>query len=61
VKLAWLLLLVVQAVIGSLALLRFGENIVAGGDRTFALIQLFIGIAFLFGAWQSLKRARAAR
>jgi len=59
-KLVWLLLLVVQAAIGGLALLRCIENLTSGRDGTFALVQFVIGVAFLFGAWQSLKRARAA-
>jgi multisubunit Na+/H+ antiporter MnhG subunit len=60
-KLFWLLLLVAQVAIGCLALLRFGENVMGGKDVTFAIIQLVIGVMFLFGAWQSLRRARAAR
>ena len=60
-KVVWFLLVVVQAAIGGLGMLRFGEQVTGGGGGTVALVQLVIGIVFLFGAWKSLKRARNAR
>ena len=57
-KLVWFLLVVVLGAIGGLGMLRFVENMTSGQGGTPALVQLVIGIVFLFGAWQSLKRAR---
>jgi hypothetical protein len=59
-KLFWFLLAVVQAVIGGLALLRFGDRMKTGGG-TFAFVFLVVGILFLFGAWKAMNRARARR
>jgi hypothetical protein len=59
-KALWFLLVVVQAAIGGLAMLRCLEQMQQGGG-TKAAVQLVIGIVFLFGAWQSLKKARDAR
>ena len=59
-RVVWYLFVVALGVIGALAILRVGERLVAGGGLGPVWVQLLIGLLCLFGAWQSLRRARAA-
>jgi type IV secretory pathway VirB2 component (pilin) len=56
VKPLWFLLAVVQAVVGGMALLRCGDS-----KGMYAFVYFVVGILFLFGAWQSIHRARGKR
>ncbi len=57
-KMIWYLLTLILGVVGLLALLRFVENIFAGGG--ISLIQLLVGIVCVVGARKCLAQARRA-
>ena len=57
-RVIWYVFVAVLGAIGALSIFRVVERLIAGGGRGSVWGQLLIGIVCIFGAWQSLRRAR---